>query len=149
MTKLIDKTLIDQIEFQPSNVENSLRPLQIQGSEKLLVIISSLQFFNWNELNYIASGVWDREGIGINGTGFRYPTDELDPNEEILEGVEIYNPLGEIQLSIDSFESLMLRYFQAIILEGTKINHSILQQSWWNDFIDLTQKIEARLSLNK
>lgn len=145
MSKLIADKLVNSIQIEPTKVEGSLRPLDIKGSEEVLVITSTLGFFSWSEMNYIASGVHDGEGIGIDGTGFRYPTDELDPGEELLEGVEIYNPLGEVQISISAFEHLMVRYFRELIKEAEKGNESATQESWWSEFLSITEEIEERL----
>lgn len=145
MSKLIADELVNSIQIQPRNVENSLRLLDIEGSEEVLVITSALGFFNLSEMTYVASGVHDREGIATDNTGFRYPTDELDPGEEPLEGVEIYNPLGEVQVTISAFEHLMVRYFRALITEAKKHNDSVIQQSWWCEFVVTTEQIEERL----
>lgn len=145
MSKLIADRLVNSIQIQPTKVENSLRLIDIEGSEEVLVITSTLGFFSLSEMTYVASGVHDREGIGTNGTGFRYPTDELDPGEEPLEGVEIYNPLGDVQVTISAFEQLMTRYFRALITEANKRNDSVIQQSWWCEFVVTTEQIEKRL----
>ncbi|MBD2767906.1 hypothetical protein IC235_08365 [Hymenobacter sp. BT664] len=145
MSKLIADELVNSIQIQPRDVEGSLRLLDIKGSEEVLVITSTLGFFSLSEMLYVASGVHDREGIGIDNTGFRYPTDELDPGQEPLEGVEIYNPLGEVQVPILAFEHLMARYLRALITEAKKRNDSVIQQSWWCEFVMTTQQIEERL----
>ena len=152
MNKLVDDKLIETLEIKP--VENKLyfRPVKIYGSQELITIYSSLNFFSMSEMNYVASAVLDREGIGTDGTGFRYPTDELDPGEEPLQGVEIYNPsFGEAQLSIPAFEKLMARYFRAVIEETqkqvkqTKPEDDPTHKPWWSEFISATEQIEQRL----
>ena len=145
MSKLIADELVNSIQIQPTNVKNSLRQIDIKGAEEVLVITSALGFFNWSEMTYVASGVHDREGIATNGNGFRYPTDELDPGEEPLEGVEISNPLGDVQVTISAFEHLMARYFRAMITEAKKHNDSVTQQSWWSKLVVTTEQIEERL----
>ena len=152
MNKLVDDKLIETLEIKP--VENKLyfRPVKIYGSQELITIYSSLNFFSMSEMNYVASAVLDREGIGTDGTGFRYPTDELDPGEEPLQGVEIYNPsFGEAQLSIPAFEKLMARYFRAVIEETQKQvkekkpEDDPTKKPWWSEFVSATEQIKQRL----
>ncbi|MBW4448469.1 MAG: hypothetical protein KME38_16780 [Spirirestis rafaelensis WJT71-NPBG6] len=149
MSNLIKDSLVDSISLgTPSSVSSLKLITQISEPKELLILTSSLNFFSWSDLLYVASGVRDQEGVGIDGTGFRYPTDELDPGEEPLEGVEVYNPLGEVQMSIPAFERLMLRYFRTIMSEAEKHNHPIVEQSWWKEFVVITEKIEQRLLPN-
>jgi hypothetical protein len=138
--------LVDSIVIHPGKSEKPLHSAgEILGPRELKVLMSSLDFFSWSQMPYVAAGVLDREGIGINGTGFRYPTDELDPGEEPLEGVEVYNPLGEIQVTIPAFERLMARYFRALIMGAEEHNAAVTQQSWWPEFVRTTEKIEQRV----
>ncbi|MEH2048834.1 hypothetical protein [Nostoc sp.] len=146
MSNLIKDKLVDSIVIELSQDEDLLKLMvQITEPKELLILTSSLNFFGWSDLLYIASGVGDQEGVGVDGTGFRYPTDELDPGEKPLEGVEVYNPLGEVQVSIPAFERLMLRYFRTLISEAKKLNNPIVEQPWWKEFVAITKKIEQRL----
>ncbi len=146
MNKLVSDQSIDSIKISPTDSTEALRLLQIQGSPELLVLTSALNFFNQSEMGQIASAILNREGIGIDGTGFRYPTD-VEPGEEPLEGVEIYNPLGEIQVSIPAFERLMARYLRTLITEA-KIVGFIAKQTFWTEFVSMAEKIEQRVLEN-
>ncbi|MEB3294602.1 MAG: hypothetical protein VKJ24_15710 [Synechococcales bacterium] len=145
MNHLIKDSLVEGILIGTDKHESSLKVVtQISEPKELLILTSSLSFFSLSDLLYIASGVRDQEGIGIDGTGFRYPTDELDPDEEPLEGVQVYNPLGEVQISIPAFERLMLRYFSTLISEAEQHHNPVVDQHWWNDFVRMTKIIEQR-----
>lgn len=136
----------ESLEIKSVDSQIYKRFIKVDGPQELMVATSSLNFFSVKDILYIASGVLDREGIDVNGTGFRYPTDELDPGEEPLEGVEIYNPtFGEIQLSISAFENFITRYFRATIVEVEKQNDSVIQESWWSTFTEITTQIEQRI----
>ena len=152
MNKLVSDRLIEEIEIKPVDMQRYYDPVRVYSSSELKVISSSLNFFSMSEINYVASGVLDQEGIDVNGTGFRYPTDELDPGEEPLQGVEIYNPsFGEAQLNISAFEKLMARYFRAVITETEKQvaiqkpEDDVTKKPWWSEFVKATEQIEQRL----
>lgn len=143
---LVSDELIKTLEIKFVDAKIYYRPIRIDGSQELITITSSLNFFSISDMLYIASGVLDRQGIDINETGFRYPSDELDPGEEPLKGVKIYNPtFGKVQLNISTFENLMCRYFRAIIVETEKQNSNLKEKSWWSKFIEITEQIEQRL----
>ena len=151
MNKLVSDRLIEDIEIKPVDMKLYHDPIKVHSSPKLAVVAGTLNFFGLNKINYVASAVLDREGVGINEIGFRYPTDELDPEEEPLQGVEIYNfSFGEIQLSVPAFEKLMARYFRAVIEETQKQvaiekpEDNPTKESWWSEFVNATEQIEQR-----
>ena len=151
MNKLVSDKLIEEIEIKPVRDRLYFNPIDLCGSLEIQVVTSSINFFGFSQLNYVASGVLDREGIDVNSTGFRYPTDELDPGEEPLQGVKIYNPaFGEAQLSVPAFEKLMARYFRAVIKETQKQvaiekpEKDPTKESWWSEFVRATEQIEQR-----
>jgi hypothetical protein len=139
---------IDAIQIIPNAGEQARhRLVRLEAPPELLVVTSALGIFSHSELPYVASGVSDREGIGTNGTGFQYDTDELDPDEEPLEGVRVYNVLGEVDMSRGAFERLMTRYFRAIIENAQRTKHPIRKEPWWPEFVETVQKIEERTKL--
>lgn len=154
MNKLVNDQLIEEIEIKPVDMKLYHDPIKVHSSPELAIIAGSLNFFGLNKIDVVSSAVLDREGIGINEIGFRYPTDELDPGEEPLQGVEIYNfSFGEIQLSIYAFEKLMARYFRAVIEETErqvaiqKPEDDPTKKSWWSEFVGATEQIEQRLQI--
>lgn len=120
---------------------------KIKEPKELIILAGSLQCFIYNDLLYVASSVRFKVDCDINGTGFIYPTTQIDPDEEPLEGVLVYNPLGEVQISIPTFEHLMLRCFRTIISETEKQHHIILSKHWWNKFVETTEAIGERTQI--
>lgn len=145
MSRLVADQLVDRIKTSPACNPESLHPVQLQGEPELVVLVSTLGFFNLDEISYLASAILEQEGISIDGTGFRYPTDELDSREAPLEGVEVYNPLGGVQVSIPAFERLIARYLRTLITEVDNSNSSITKQTSWPDVVLMTEKIEQRV----
>jgi len=91
----------------------------------------------------VAEGVRDHEGIGIDGTGFRFPAD-LDPWEEPLDGVEVYCPLGDVLVSLPAFERLMARFLHAIVASVTGTQAPAAREPWWPAFMAIAGQIEQR-----
>ena len=152
MNKLVSDRLIEEIEIKPVDTKLYHDPVKVYSISELAIIAGTLNFFGLNKIDVVSSAVLDREGIGINEIGFRYPTDELDPGEEPLQGVEIYNfSFGEIQLSISAFKKLMARYFRAVITETEKQvaiqkpEDDPTKKPWWSKFVRATEQIEQRL----
>jgi hypothetical protein len=146
MRQVIPDELVDGLSIVPAKTDRPARAIGvIEGPDELRVLKSLLDFPSWSEMMYVASGVRDREGIGADGTGFRYPTDELDPGEEPLEGMDVYSPLGEVQVSVPAFERLMARYFRALITGAERHRDPVIRASWWPDFVKATVQIEDRL----
>lgn len=77
MNNLVPDELVDALEIKALRQENNLQRVKVQGSKNLLVICSSLGCFNWSEMLYLASAVWNHGGVSINGNGFRYPSTDL------------------------------------------------------------------------
>jgi hypothetical protein len=145
VSKVINDGLVDKIMIIPATSEHPSRTIEkALCTEELAVVSSSLEFFSWSELLYLATAVLDRQGIATDGTGFRYPTDEVDPGETPLEGVEVYNPLGEVQVSVHAFERLMTKYFRAVIAGAEANRNPALQEEWWPRFVDAVQAVSQR-----
>ena len=53
----------------------------------------------WGEVISIARGINNHYGVGMNDSGFRFPSD-LDPDEEVFEGVELFDLLDEMKKGI-------------------------------------------------
>jgi hypothetical protein len=148
MARRFSNAEIDAVQILPNGGEQARhRLVRLEAPSDLLVVTSALGIFSHSELPYVASGVRDREGIGTNGTGFQYDTDELDPDEDPLDGVRIYNVLGEADLSRGAFERLMTRYFRAIIENAQRTKHPVRNEPWWPAFVEAVQNIEERTNL--
>lgn len=98
----------------------------------------------WEDIILIARGVNAHYGVGINESGFRFVSD-LEPDEEVFEGVELFDPLDEIYIEEKAFEHLVLKFFKAVI-KGAKINPKISDKPWWNEFLSIVNQLEIKLS---
>lgn len=146
MTALATDRSVDDVVIEPLDAPDSLSLTgPIQGPRELLALTSALQSLAWpNNLMYVAMGVRDHEGIGIDGTGFRYPAD-LDPWEERFDGVEVYSPLGDVYVSLPAFERLMARFLHAVIVGSTRTQAPVVRESWWPEFVAAVEQIEQRM----
>jgi hypothetical protein len=138
--------VVDAISVEPAPVPHKLfRSVgRILGPEAALPVITTLESLGWDSLMDAAGGVLDREGIGENGVGFRYPNDALNWGEEPGDGVEVYNPLWEVVVSVQAFERLMARFFRALITGAESTADAVTGASWWPDFVTMTERIEER-----
>ena len=79
----------------------------------------------------------------MNDSGFRFQSD-LDPDEEVFEGVELFDPLDEIYFDEKAFERLVLKFFKAVI-EGSTLHPKLANEHWWSEFISIVDRLEAKL----
>ncbi len=82
----------------------------------------------------ILPGVIGHHGRTVEYSGFRFPSD-LDPDEEMFEGVELFDPIETIYVSRAAFDRLMRRYFDAIIEHVIAKQLPELYEDWWQDFV--------------
>lgn len=143
MNNIIANKTLDDIDIIWDNIDKKARVLNC--SPQLRVISDFFSRTQWSTLMYIAQAVRDEENMGINGSGFRYAHNELDPDEEPFEGVEIYDPLGELYLTPAAFDRLMNRFFSALRDGAIKQQAQIVQQSWWRNFIKNAKYVEKRV----
>ncbi|MEA2672664.1 MAG: hypothetical protein QOG45_2884 [Chloroflexota bacterium] len=146
MARLPDD-VVDAILAEPVTTQDPIRSVgRITGPHEALVPITTFDVFGWRDLLYLANGVRHRRGIGKDDSGFRYPGDELDPGEEPFEDVDVYNPIGEVFVSMPAFERLAARYFRALVDGAARIHDPVTRQPWWPEFVAATEEIEGRVS---
>jgi hypothetical protein len=146
MTHLVKDADVDSISIKQATTGRPYHPsIEISGPAHLAVLTDTLDYFTWSMLPYVIGGLSDRSACGIDGTGFRYPG-ELDPGEEPFEGVNVYNPLGELYVSIPAFERLMSRYLGALIKVAEEREPSVMQQPWWPDLVSTGEELTRRLA---
>jgi hypothetical protein len=146
MGAMLDDHCIDRILIAPAEGPGPIVRVESRDrSEESMLVATTLGAFPTSLLHYVASGVYDREGIGADGVGFRYPTDELDPGETPFDGVDVYNPLGSVLVSLAAFERLMSRYFQIVVKVASARHHSATEQPWWDDFVRMASGIKQRV----
>ncbi len=145
-TRIPDE-VVDAITTEPVPVERIVRSIgRICGPREAQVPVGVFDVFGWRHLMYLANGVRHRRGIGKDGSGFRYPGDELDPGEEPFEDVDVYNPIGEVFVSVPAFERLAARYFRALVDGAGAVGDPVTREPWWAAFVAATEEIEARVS---
>jgi hypothetical protein len=139
--------VVEAIVTEPVRIERFDRSVgRITGPREAKIPIGVLNVFGWRDLLYLAGGVRDRSGIAKDDAGFRYPGEELDPGEEPFDDVDVYNPIGEVFVSVPAFERLAARYFRALVDGAQAIDDPVTHQAWWPEFVAATEEIEERAS---
>jgi hypothetical protein len=139
--------IVDAILVEPTRTQDPIRSIgRIVGPREAIVPVTTFDAFGWRSLMYLAGGVRDREGIAKDDAGFRYPGDELDPGEEPFDDVDVYNPMGEVFVSVPAFERLAARYFRALVDGAEATDDPVTRQPWWPEFVAATEEIERRVS---
>lgn len=141
MNNDINNQIIDQLEIVWDDARQRVRVLNC--ARELRVIRDYFSRSHASTLMYIARAVRDQENMGINGSGFRYAHNELDPNEEPFEGVEIYDPFDELYVTQEAFDGLMNGFFSAL-RKGAK--KALAKEPWWKEFVDISLQIEKRVT---
>lgn len=144
MNSTINNPIIDQLEIVWDDAHQRLRVLNCP--RELRVIRDYFSRSHTSTLMYIARAVRDQENVGINGSGFRYAHNELDPGEEPFEGVEIYDPLDELYISQEAFDGLMNGFFSAL-RKGAK--NRLAKEPWWQEFVDISQQLKKRVTSSR
>ncbi len=144
---MLNDALVDSITINSGKTGQGVRLTgDNQDSDGMMTLTSSLEYLSWLMMDEITSRVLKQGNVGHNETGFRYPTVELDWDEEPWEGVQVYNPaFGEIYLSIPAFERLMVRYFRTHIAIVEKEQNVMRNEPWWPQYIRNTNLIEQRV----
>ena len=141
MNNIINNQIIDQLEIVWDDASGRSRVLNCPL--ELRVIRDYFSRSHASTLMYIAKAVRNQENMGINGSGFRYAHNELDPGEEPFEGVEIYDPFDELYVSQEAFDELMNDFF-LVLRKGAK--NRLAKEAWWKEFVDISQQIEKRVT---
>jgi hypothetical protein len=146
-SKQLPDEVVDAIHTEPVCVDRFTRSVGIiTGPDEALVPITTFNVLGWRDVPSFANGVRNRSSIGIDDAGYRYPGSDLDPGEEPFDDVDVYNPMGEVFVSVLAFERLAARYFRALIDGARKMGDPVLNQSWWPEFVGATEEIERRVA---
>ena len=139
---ITDSSIIDRINIIWSESPIFFGTKVLNCPSKLRVIEDFFYRSYWGDIILIARGINDRYGVGINESGFRFESD-LEPDEEVFEGVELFDPIDEVYLEEKAFERLSLKFLKAVI-EGSNFQAERSNQPWWTEFIAIVGQIEAR-----
>jgi len=145
-TVQVPDAVMDAVVAEPLRVDRSDRSVgRLTGPREARIPIGVFKVFGWRDLLYLAGGVRDQMGIDLDDAGFRYPGDELDPGEEPFDDVEVYNPIGEVFVTIPAFERLAARYFRALVDGVASSQDPVAYQPCWPEFVAATEEIERRV----
>ncbi|MEH2077043.1 MAG: hypothetical protein V7K57_22025 [Nostoc sp.] len=144
MNRRIDDAAIDALEVGWDDINTPPKPYVAHVPPEARVIHDFLNTPFWgNRLRFIFSGVLERSGRISDESGFLFPSD-LEPGDQIFEGVQMFDPLDTITLSNGAFDRLMSRYFRVVLDHAESTGLPITQEAWWGAFADATPQIEER-----
>jgi hypothetical protein len=147
MTEPLPDELVDSIVVESAATGRPARGVGIvTGPAAAGPVTITLKAFGWGDIPDAARAVTLGVGMSADDAGFRYPGEDLDPDEEPSDGVQVHNPLGEATVSVPAFERLMLRYFRALITGAERLHDSVIEEPWWPEFVAATEEIEGRVS---
>ncbi|MCB9765385.1 MAG: hypothetical protein H6739_36765 [Alphaproteobacteria bacterium] len=96
-------------------------------------------------LTSYARAIRERHGYAIEGTGFIYSTDIEEEDEEApLDGVRIFDPFDEVDVTEAEFDAFMLKVFDAWIAISAR--QYLDRERWWPEFIRDVEVIRARVA---
>ncbi|MCB9765389.1 MAG: hypothetical protein H6739_36785 [Alphaproteobacteria bacterium] len=108
-------------------------------------ILHVIHFMSSGDLPSLGRALRNKYGYGIEGTGFTYPTDlDEDDEEEPFEGVQLHDPFDEMVVTEAQFDALMLKLFDAWI--AVSAEHDLDRKPWWPDFLRDVETIRARVA---
>lgn len=142
MKTIIDTNIINQINVIWKESPAFSGTQVINCPPELRVIKDFFYKSYWGDIILIARGVNSHYGVGINESGFRF-TSDLEPDEEVFEGVELFDPLDEVYIEEKAFERLVLKFFKAVI-KGLTFKPKLSKELWWNEFMTIVSQIEAK-----
>jgi len=146
MTKRIEDHAVDALQIVWEESPRFTGPRVVNAPPELRVIRDFLSLESWQHyVQFFLPGVVGRYQHVSNDSGFRFQSD-LTPDEEPLEGVELFDPLDTIQLGEAAFDRLMSRYYQVIIQAVTARQGPELREGWWQDFLDGARSLEQRVT---
>ncbi|MGF1487520.1 MAG: hypothetical protein ACFBSE_10565 [Prochloraceae cyanobacterium] len=140
---MFDRYIIEKIQIVWQDYPDFSGTRVLNCPPELRVIKDFFYKSYWGEVISIARGIKNHYGVGMNDSGFRFPSD-LDPDEEVFEGVELFDPKDEIYIDEKDFERLALKFFKAVI-DGSTSHQKLTKEPWWNEFISIVNQLESKL----
>ena len=122
----------------------------ISDPEHERIVRSFLSIGNWDDVLFMAEGVYERKSRSMDLRAFAYPVDNLkttDPDYAIFvfEGVNICDGAFEyINLSEPAFTRLMAQLFNVLISGATRTQLPVIHEDWWERFVELAGDISQR-----
>ncbi len=145
MPQIVPDADIDDIRIAATPSNSPTRSIGgLAGPPSTDIVTDVLDAFGWSSLLSLVRAVQLRSSVDKDGVGFRYPTDELDPDEEPFHSVRVYNPIDEVSVAVPAFDRLMGRYLRTLVAGAQATHDQVLDEPWWPGFVDLTEEIERR-----
>ena len=144
MSELIDDSAIDAVGVVWDASSAHSGPRVVDAPPSLRVVRDFLTRSTWQRFaQFILPGVLAHHGRVDNDSGFRFQGD-LDPDDDPLPGVELFDPIDTIYLGEGAFDRLMSRFFEAIVDGVTAHSRHEVTEAWWNHFVAGTQELTTR-----
>ncbi len=124
--------------------KSSGRLVEINFPEEFFILSSTFSIYQWSSIEKIYMAVSGKYGYSYNDIGFTFPS-EAEEWGEIIEGIKIYNPMGEIFLTEGAFLIFASKYFSALVLYAKNSADSINKVSWWSGFLSFTTNLEQKV----
>ena len=117
------------------NTDSSLTIKGIDDSDEQSAIATIFGSGSWtgNEWDYIEklfSAIASRMGFDINGVGILFPEEAED--WEVQQGIKLFTPVGEIELTEEAFNFVALKYFKAVYDKILVSSDKGVRSSWGN-----------------
>jgi hypothetical protein len=142
-----DINKIKKFEISPAS-KSSGKLVNIKFPEDFFILASTLSIYTWNSVEKIYKAISEKYGYSYNDIGFTFPSEAMEWGE-IIEGVKVYNPMGELILTEEIFEILISKYFRALISYADINKDPVKRSSWWLDFIRTAEFLENKLKLKQ
>ena len=117
--------------------------VSVAASNGLVPIKHFLEGLSWSSAKTCACCVKDEIGFGTDGGNFLYD-DDLEPEDELFEGVVVNDPFDGVIMSRRAFDSLMVRFFRTLISVANDRYLPVRSEAWWPEFTDNIAAIGAR-----
>lgn len=143
MKIIADTNIVNQINIVWEESPNFSGTKVLNCPSELRVIKDFFSKSYWQDTILIARSIKNHYGIDINGSGFRFTTD-LEPDEKVFEGVELYDPYDEVYIDEKSFKNLTLKFFKALLQGANSHKRELLvNSSWWTEFTSIVTQLET------
>lgn len=119
----------------------------VETVEELRPVKTFLESVRWSHIDICARNVVLRAAFAIDLAGFDFG-DQLEPDEQPFEGARFSEllsvPPRQVIVSLEAFDRLMLRHFDAMASAVPERNPDVLNDPRWLDFLKYVEALGAR-----
>jgi len=135
MSDMIQDSKIKTLQVDWVDLPRHTGPRVIDPAGDLRVIREFLTRDPWQWfIQFVIPGVVAHHGRVVEYSGFHFIGD-LDPGDELFEGVQIFDPIDTIYVSEAAFEQLMSRYVAVIVNAVTERQRPEMNEPWWPELV--------------